>query len=53
VRAYLRLRGVGTTPLPDGRFSMDGTMTGMVERVRLVLAALRTFARARVVARNR
>src|SRR5947209_17930410 len=53
VRAYLRQRGVRTTPLADGRFSLDGAITGSVERARLVLAALRTFVQARLVARGR
>src|SRR5438552_18805337 len=53
VRAYLRQRSVRTTPLADGRFPMDGAITGTVERARLVLAALRTFVQARLVARGR
>jgi hypothetical protein len=53
VRAYLQQRGVGTTLLPDGRFTMDGAMTGTVERSRLVLVALRTFVQAQVGARGR
>ena len=53
VRAYLRQRGVRTTPLPDGRFTLDGAITGTVERAGLVLAALRAFVEARVVARGR
>ena len=53
VRAYLQQRGVRATPLPDGRFTLDGAITGMVERAGLVLAALRAFVEARVVARGR
>src|SRR2546425_2198594 len=53
VRAYLRQRGVRTTPLPDGRFTLDGPITCTVERAGLVLAALRAFVEARVVARGR
>ena len=53
VRAYLRQRGVRTTPLADGRFTLDGAITGTVERAGLVLAALRTFVQARLVARGR
>src|SRR5438128_9552755 len=53
VRAYLNRRGVRAMPLPDGRFTMDGAMTGTVERAGLVLAALRAFVQARVVARGR
>ena len=53
VRAYLKRRGVRAMPLPDGRFAMDGAMTGTVERAGLVLAALRAFVQARVVARGR
>ena len=53
VRAYLKRRGVRAMPLPDGRFTMDGAMTGTVERAGLVLAALRAFVQARVVARGR
>ena len=53
VRAYLQQRGVRATPLPDGRFTMDGAMTGTVERAGLVLAALRAFVQARVIARGR
>ena len=53
VRAYLRQRGVRTTPLPDGRFTLDGAITGTVERAGLVLAALRAFVQARVVSRGR
>ena len=53
VCAYLQQRGVRVTPLPDGRFTMDGAITGTVERAGLVLAALRAFVQARVVARGR
>ena len=53
VRAYLRQRGVRTTPLPDGRFTLDGAISGTVERAGLVLAALRAFVQARVVSRSR
>src|SRR3989442_15250410 len=53
VRAYLQQRGVRATPLPDGRFTMDGATTGTVERAGLVLAALRAFVQARVVSRGR
>ena len=53
VRAYLQQRGVRATPLPDGRFTMDGAMTGTVERAGLILAALRAFVQARVIARGR
>jgi hypothetical protein len=53
VRAYLKRRGVRAMPLPDGRFTMDGAMTGTVERAGLVLAALRAFVQAQVVARGR
>jgi len=53
VRAYLQQRGVRATPLPDGRFTLDGAITGTVERAGLVLAALRAFVEARVVARGR
>ena len=53
VRAYLRQRGVRTTPLPDRRFTLDGAITDTVERAGLVLAALRAFVQARVVARGR
>ena len=52
VRAYLRQRGVRTTPLADGRFTLDGAITGTVERAGLVLAALRTFVQARLIARG-
>ena len=52
VRAYLKRRGVRAMPLPDGRFTMDGAMTGTVERAGLVLAALRAFVQAQVVARG-
>src|SRR5438094_7594939 len=44
---------VRTTPLPDGRFTLDGAITGTVERAGLVLAALRAFVQARLVARGR
>ena len=53
VRAYLQQRGVRATPLPDGRFTLDGAITGTVERAGLVLAALRAFVQARLVARGR
>ncbi len=36
-----------------GRFTLDGPITGTVERAGLVLAALRAFVEARVVARGR
>ena len=53
VRAYLQQRGVRATPLPDGRFTLDGAITGTVERAGLVLAALRAFVQTPVVARGR
>jgi len=48
VRAYLRQRGVRTTPLADGRFTLDGAITGTVERAedRPHRAADRTERRA-------
>src|SRR2546425_10669498 len=39
-RAYLRQRGVRTTPLPDGRFTVDGPIPGTVERAGVGVAAL-------------
>src|SRR2546428_12375263 len=52
VRAYLRQRGVRTTPLADGRFTLVGAITGTGGRAGLVLAGLGTFVPARVIARG-
>src|SRR3989454_12119321 len=52
VRAYLRQRGVRTTPLPDGRFTLDGAITGTGGRAGLGLAALGTVVPGRVGGRG-
>src|SRR2546429_7854371 len=53
VGAYLRQRGGRTTPLADGRFTLDGANTGTVERAGVGFAGLRTFVQARPGARGR
>jgi len=40
-RAYLARLGVATSPLPDGRFAIDGDTAGTLAAARLVLLGLR------------
>src|SRR2546429_8283361 len=52
-RADLKRRGGRATPPPDGRFTMDGAMTGPGERAGLGPGGLRPVGPARVGARRR
>ena len=40
-RAYLERIGVFTSPLPDGRFAVDGATAAALEAARVVLLGLR------------
>src|SRR2546428_12310423 len=51
-RADLQQRGVRATPLPDGRFTLDGAETGSVGRAGVALAGLRGVDQARGAVRR-
>ena len=46
-RVYLERAGIGTTPLPDGRFVVAGDTASMLEATRVVLLGLRHLHAAR------